>query len=277
MTNQWFRMYSEFSTDPKVQSMPEHMQRRLVMIFCMQNAGMLHDVTNVTGVTSPLHETYISFFLRINDDELAKTKEIFISKGFIDNDWNVLNWDKRQFAESSSAERVRRYRERKKQENVTQCNTGNVTVTVNSNPQKQSRSRADTEAEKKEKLKEKKLSTSSVAPPVQPSPAAVPVANSSPPVPPEEVNLNDFANACAVLACLLGWQRLTPKDQELVAVWCGKYDIRREVLPCVEGKLKSFVSKQGKPPNSLAYFDKLLSENVPMLAADLGKKWKVTQ
>lgn len=110
---QWFRMYTEFSTDPKVQMLSEVMQRRLVMVFCMRASNSL--------VT--LHETEIAFQLRVSDDELKETKRLFVSKGFIDESWNVLNWDKRQFRSDSSAERVSRHREKKRKES-----NGDVTL-----------------------------------------------------------------------------------------------------------------------------------------------------
>lgn len=103
--NPWFRFYSEFSHDPKVQMMTEAMQRRYIMVMCLRCSNAL--------VT--LHETEIAFHLRITDVELAETKALFISKGFIDDKWNLLNWDKRQFKSDSSAERVARHRENKKQ------------------------------------------------------------------------------------------------------------------------------------------------------------------
>lgn len=106
MSNPWFRMYSEFSHDPKVQMMSEAMQRRYVMIMCLRCSNAL--------VT--LHETEIAFHLRITDDELAETKALFMEKGFIDEQWNLLNWEKRQFASDSSRERVARHRARKKAE-----------------------------------------------------------------------------------------------------------------------------------------------------------------
>lgn len=106
LTNSWFRMYAEFANDPKVQMLSEAMQRRLVMLLCMRCSNDL--------VT--LHVTEIAFQLRISDDDLKVTKELFVSKGFIDNDWNVLNWDKRQFRSDSSAERVSRHREKKKRD-----------------------------------------------------------------------------------------------------------------------------------------------------------------
>ena len=112
MSNPWFRLYSEFAHDPKVQSMSEAMQRRLIMVLCMR-CGNDH-------VT--LQDDEVAFHWRISNEELADTKALFIRKGFIDEDWNPLNWDKRQFVSDSSAERIRRHREHKKQA----CN---VTVT----------------------------------------------------------------------------------------------------------------------------------------------------
>ena len=105
MSNPWFRMYSEFAHDPKVQMLSEAMQRRYVMIMCMRCSNAL--------VT--LHETEIAFHLRISNDELAETKQLFVARGFIDDQWNVLNWEKRQFVSDSSAERVARHRKAKKE------------------------------------------------------------------------------------------------------------------------------------------------------------------
>ena len=111
MANQWFRLYSEFAHDPKVQMLSEINQRRLIMLFCIRCNG------NVT-----LQDEQIAFQLRISMDEWLSSKAIFIDKNFINNDNEVLNWDKRQFVSDSSAERVAKHRERMKQ-------SSNVTVT----------------------------------------------------------------------------------------------------------------------------------------------------
>lgn len=100
MANVWFRLYSEFADDPKVQSLPEPMQRRLVMLMCMK----CKDVT--------FQERFVTFHWRVTPTELADTKALFVEHGFIDSDWNLLNWNKRQFVSDSSTERTRRYRER---------------------------------------------------------------------------------------------------------------------------------------------------------------------
>lgn len=104
MANPWFRMYAEFATDAKVQSMSEAMQRRLMMLFCLRCSDVL----------ATLQEDELAFAMRLNSDELAETKALFVRKGFTDSEWNLLNWDKRQFNSDSSVERVRRHREKRK-------------------------------------------------------------------------------------------------------------------------------------------------------------------
>jgi hypothetical protein len=111
----WFRFHAEFVSDPKVQMMSETLQRRFVMLMCMRCSN--DDAT--------LHATEIAFVLRISDEELEETKAVFLAKGFIDEDWNLLNWDKRQYASDSSTERSKLFRERQKedvQRAATQCN-----------------------------------------------------------------------------------------------------------------------------------------------------------
>ena len=117
MSNPWFRLYSEFSHDPKVQMMTEVMQRRYIMILCLRCSNTL--------VT--LHETEVAFHLRISDEELAETKALFIEKGFIDPAWNLLNWEKRQFASDTSKARVAKHRALQK---AKQSAAGNSDVTL---------------------------------------------------------------------------------------------------------------------------------------------------
>ena len=140
MANPWFRLYSEFANDPKVQMMPEHMQRRLVMLMCLRCCNILET----------LQEAEIAYCLHITEAQLMETKALFLSKKFIDDGWNLLNWDKRQFVSDSSAERTRRYRERLE---TSRKHSGNVTETslqrhcdaIEQNRAEQSRCRTETE------------------------------------------------------------------------------------------------------------------------------------
>ena len=106
----WFRLYGEFATDPKVQMLSEAMQRRLVMLFCLECSNGI-ETFHVTE-----RETSIAFALRITEEALAETKEVFVRKGFINDDWTLCNWSKRQYVSDSSTARVKAYREKKKAE-----------------------------------------------------------------------------------------------------------------------------------------------------------------
>ena len=121
VANSWFRLYSEFAHDPKVQTMPVAMQRHLVMLFCLRCEG------------KPLRkydDEEIAYFLQITPLELPQVKSLLMKKGFIDNSWEIVNWDKRQYVSDSSTERVRQYRERMKQDETLPKRdvTENVTV-----------------------------------------------------------------------------------------------------------------------------------------------------
>ena len=106
----WFRLYGEFATDPKVQMMSEAMQRRLVMLFCLECSNGI-ETFHVTE-----RETSIAFALRVTEEVLAETKAVFLAKGFINDDWTLSNWDKRQYVSDSSTARVKAHREKKKKE-----------------------------------------------------------------------------------------------------------------------------------------------------------------
>ncbi|NMG71821.1 hypothetical protein [Parazoarcus communis] len=133
MANQWFRLYAEFATDPKVQMMSEADQRRFIMVLCLRCAN--DDVT--------LHDEEVAFQLRISDDEWARTKARFLQKGLIHDDNTPTAWERRQFISDSSAERVRRHREKKKK---TLQQAGNVTETP---PEADTDTEADTEVLKR--------------------------------------------------------------------------------------------------------------------------------
>lgn len=110
MNMPWFRMYSEFATDPKVQAMPEHMQRRLVMLFCLQCSNNYN----------PSNIDEIAYALRIDECNVSETFHYFIKRGFLDENGHIINWDKRQYKSDTSSERVKKHRTKaiEKQQNT---------------------------------------------------------------------------------------------------------------------------------------------------------------
>jgi len=155
----WFRLYAEFATDPKVQMMSEAMQRRLVILFCLQCGN------GVETFHETERETSIAFSMRISMDEIALTKAEFLRRGFINEDWTLCNWSKRQYASDSSTPRVRRHREKQKE---AAGEDGNE-VKRFSNALEQIQNRTDTEQ------KEQKLSArhDARAKPADESPVAI--------------------------------------------------------------------------------------------------------
>ncbi len=133
MPNQWFRLYYDFATDPKVQIMPEKMQRRLVMLFCCQRDAPV-----------TFCDEDMAFHWNVTVEDLEETKALFLKKGFIDEQWNLVNWNKRQYISDSSTERTRQYRERLR---TSQERPRDVTVTAPD---------TDTDSETKQKQTKKK-------------------------------------------------------------------------------------------------------------------------
>src|SRR5688572_25199669 len=73
----WFRLYTEFASDPKVQLLDETLQRRFVMLLCLAGAG----ITPTSDVSQ------VDFVLRIGVSECERTRSILVSKGLIGDDW----------------------------------------------------------------------------------------------------------------------------------------------------------------------------------------------
>ncbi len=129
MSNQWFRMYHDFSTNPKVQSLPEALQRRYVMLLCLQCKGELDRITGrngnsndsnagVTARNGSVTARVIATALRVTEEEIMETKKVLIEFGLIDENWAIHNWEKRQYIsdlkDPTNAARQQRYRERKR-------------------------------------------------------------------------------------------------------------------------------------------------------------------
>lgn len=112
MSNSWFRMYHEFSTDPKIQMLSEVNQRRYVMILCLRCSN-----DHVT-----LHDVAVAFQLRISNDEWLDTKKVLMSENLINDSNQPIAWEKRQYISDSSTARVRAHREKAKTSVKQPCN-----------------------------------------------------------------------------------------------------------------------------------------------------------
>jgi hypothetical protein len=131
MSNPWFRFYSEWLDDEKVQMMPLDMQRHLVALFCLR----------CQRPTEKMTSEQIAFRLRVDETFLKRIHETFLKQGFIERDWSIANWNKRQYASDSSTARVQKHREKIGLKQSETLHVTNETVTVTAPEQ----NRTDTE------------------------------------------------------------------------------------------------------------------------------------
>jgi hypothetical protein len=106
----WFRFYTEFASDPKVQMLSEAMQRRFVMVLCLTGTRLIP--TN--------DDAAIAFAMRISPDDARETKATLTAAGLIRDDWLPPSWSRRQFkSDHDATERKRRQRNRDGHNEVT--------------------------------------------------------------------------------------------------------------------------------------------------------------
>ena len=135
--SRWFRYYDGALDDPKVQRLPPELFKAWVNLLCVasRNGGC-----NVTCNAD------LAFQLRCSEIDAVKWVRELIELGLLDGnvgEFKPHNWDVRQHVSDQSNQRVREFREKKRNEkcNVTHAVTPSVTVT----PPEQSRTDTDTE------------------------------------------------------------------------------------------------------------------------------------
>ena len=109
MSLPWFRLYAELATDPKIQLLAFEDQRHYVMLLCLKCNGTLD-----SAAASPdLRERMIARALGLAMPEALSARKRLVEVGLISKAWQPLAWDKRQALSDSSAERTRRWREKR--------------------------------------------------------------------------------------------------------------------------------------------------------------------
>lgn len=133
----WLRLYTEFAADPKIQILAFEDQRHYVMLLCLKGNGTLD--------ASTPNETYrdrlVAKGLGLDPINSADAKQRLMDGGLIDERWNPIRWDSRQFQSDYSTLRVQKHREKLK---------GNVSETLLKRRETvidQSQNRTDTDRE----------------------------------------------------------------------------------------------------------------------------------
>lgn len=137
----WFRLYTEFAADPKIQILAFEDQRHYVMLLCLKGNGTLDG----QAPSEAYRERLVAKALGLDPVSAIEAKRRLVEGGLVGSDWVPLKWENRQFQSDYSSIRVRKFREKSK---------GNVTETFQKRhetviDQSQIQSRSDTETEKK--------------------------------------------------------------------------------------------------------------------------------
>lgn len=105
----WFRFYHEFVDDPKIAMMSDSDQLLWVKALCLASDSAVRGVIMLT-------DEEICWKLRITVESWKHAVDKFRAKGMVEHcedGYRISNWDKRQFASDSSAERVAKHRAEK--------------------------------------------------------------------------------------------------------------------------------------------------------------------
>ena len=122
----WFRCYTDIVDDDKVRLLAFEDRWHYVALLAMKACGLLDEDE------SDLRSRRIALKLGLTVREADEVRRRLAEVSLIADDWQPLAWDRRQYTYDDSKERVRRYRERQRdnaKDHVTACN-GYVTVTV---------------------------------------------------------------------------------------------------------------------------------------------------
>jgi hypothetical protein len=128
LSNPWFRFYASVVNDPKVQRLEPRLFKTWVNILCVasENDGLIPDIAD------------LSFVLRMTEEDLGADFEALVGAGLIDEFENHVtphNWNGRQFQSDVSTDRVKRFRDKKR----------NASETPTETPPDQIRTEADTD------------------------------------------------------------------------------------------------------------------------------------
>ncbi len=152
----WFRLYAEFLTDPLMRMLAFEDQRHFVGALCMKAMGALDKAYPSPEIRKCVISSLLGLSARGSGTEqsaLDAANTRLRSLGLVDENWQPVNWEKRQFRsdreDPTAAERMRRYRAHRNVTDVTDRNVPNVTATDTD---------TDTDTEKRERGRAKRSS-----------------------------------------------------------------------------------------------------------------------
>lgn len=104
----WFRLYTEFASDPVMQSLAFEDQRHFVVLLCLKGNGTLDRPMKPSA-----RDRIIYRGLGLDPNSAEEARRRLMEAEIIDAKWQPKAWDKRQFLSDHSAKRTRNYRKNK--------------------------------------------------------------------------------------------------------------------------------------------------------------------
>jgi len=144
----WFRMYTDFLNDPKIISIAFEDQRHFIAILALKSEGVLDQ-----DCSSRILDRIVAQKLWLEYSTISDVKKRLFDAKLIDDEWQPLSWNKRQFKsdfDPSGATRQKRFKQKQQDSNGNA--SGNARVTLPDTD-------TDTDTDKNKplkKLKEKK-------------------------------------------------------------------------------------------------------------------------
>lgn len=109
---QWFRMYTDFLSDPKMIAIAFEDQRHYIAVLALKAEGTLDQ-----GGDIPVMDRIVSQRLWLDYASITDVKKRLVDAGLISEDWQPIAWEKRQKrsdGDPTNSERQRRFREKNK-------------------------------------------------------------------------------------------------------------------------------------------------------------------
>lgn len=101
-------MYVDFLNDPKMVKLAFEDQRHFIGLLALKSDGALDD----ENCDPDLLDRIVAQRLWIDHAVIREVKKRLVASGLIDDNWQPVAWDRRQFPSDSSTDRTRKYRER---------------------------------------------------------------------------------------------------------------------------------------------------------------------
>ena len=119
----WFRMWTDAVDNPKLRLLAFEDRWHFVALCCLKRAGI------VDKLDDPNRDRMIAVKLGVQARELDEIKRRLLEVRLIDEQLNPIGWDDRQFQSDRSTERVRAFRERRRNVSETPPETETETET----------------------------------------------------------------------------------------------------------------------------------------------------